>query len=197
MDFSEWKWLNESQIIGKGDEAVIYAPAQTDWFNNPIPKEDGTLEKPVCNAPFFYIDVEGDFVFSAKVRPNHRYVYDACAIMCIEDENIWMKLAYEKSDFGTKAAVCVATNQVSDDANGCNIEQEEMWLKVCRVGNIFSALYSLDGANYNMVRLFTLPAKQSIKVGLEAQSPVGEGGMRFFSDIRLEKITVRNPRAGE
>lgn len=197
MDLANWKWLNESQMINENGEVVIFAPSNTDWFNNPIPNSDGTISNPVANAPFFYTDVEGDFVFSVKVKPNHKYVYDACAIMCIQDEYVWMKAAFEKSDFGTNAAVCVATNQISDDANGCNIDQDYMWLKVCRVGDIFSAHYSLDGETYNMIRLFHLPAQKSIKVGIEAQSPVGEGGMRYYSDIKLEKVTVKNLRVGE
>ncbi len=196
MDFTGWKWLNESRIINEKGEIVIYAPAYTDWFNNPIP-EDGKLSAPVANAPFYYTDVEGDFVFSVKVKPNHKYVYDACAIMVIQDEYVWCKAAFEKSDFGTVAAVCVATNQISDDANGCNIDQDYMWLKVCRVGDIFSTHYSLDGEHYNMVRLFHLPVEKSVKVGIEAQSPAGEGGMRYFSDLKLELKTVENLRAGE
>lgn len=196
MDFTAWKWLNESSINITGDEVEIYAPGNTDWFNNPIPELDGSLSSPVTNAPFFYTDVEGDFSFSCKVVPNHESVYDACAIMCIEDEYVWTKAAFEKSDFGTVAAVCVVTNKISDDANGCNINQPYMWLKVCRVGDIFSTHYSLDGETYNMIRLFHLPAKKSIKVGIEAQSPAGEGGMRKFSDIKLEKVTVKNLRAG-
>lgn len=48
-----------------------------------------------------------------------------------------------------------------------------------------------------MIRLFHLPAEKSIKVGIEAQSPAGEGGMRYYSDIKLEKTTVSNLRAGK
>jgi len=125
MDMTNWKWLNESSIIHQGNEAVIYAPGKTDWFNNPVP-ENGALSAPAANAPFFYTEVEGDFVFRAKVRPNFRTVYDACALMVIQDEKLWAKAAFEKSDFGTTAAVCVVTNGVSDDANGCNIEQDEV-----------------------------------------------------------------------
>lgn len=95
MNVKDWKWLNESQIINENGEIVIYAPEKTDWFNNPIPEADGSTSKPVANAPFYYTDVEGDFVFSVKVRPNHKFVYDACAIMCIEDEYVWMKAAFE------------------------------------------------------------------------------------------------------
>lgn len=171
-------------------------PGHTDWFNNPVP-EDGKLSAPVANAPFFYTEVTGDFVFRAKVRPNFRSVYDACALMVIQDETLWTKAAFEKSDFGTTAAVCVVTNGISDDANGCNIQQEEVWLQIVRVGDVFCTHYSLDGENFDMVRLFHLPVEKTVKVGIEAQSPAGEGGLRFYSDISLENRTVANLRAGK
>ena len=196
MNMTGWKWLNESQIINEGNEVVIYAPRHTDWFNNPVP-EDGKLSAPVANAPFFYTEVTGDFVFRAKVRPNFRSVYDACALMVIQDETLWTKAAFEKSDFGTTAAVCVVTNGISDDANGCNIQQEEVWLQIVRVGDVFCTHYSLDGENFDMVRLFHLPVEKTVKVGIEAQSPAGEGGLRFYSDISLENRTVANLRAGK
>ena len=195
MNISDWKWLNESQMICEGDEAAIRAPGYTDWFNNPVP-ENGVLSAPVANAPFLYTEVEGDFVFRAKVRPNFRTVYDACALMVIQDEKLWAKAAFEKSDFGTTAAVCVVTNGVSDDANGCNIEQDEVWLQIVRVGDVFCTHYSLDGETFYMVRLFHMPVDKCVKVGIEAQSPTGEGGLRFYSDISIEKKTVANLRAG-
>lgn len=195
MDLNEWKWLNESKMITENGEVAILAPAMTDWFNDPVPK-DGKLSAPVANAPFLYTMVEGDFVFRAKVRPGFKTVYDACALMVIRDEYVWAKAAFEKSDFGTTAAVCVATNQISDDANGCNIEQESVWLQIVRKGDVFCTHYSLDGETFYMVRLFHLPVEKSVKVGLEAQSPAGRGGLRFFSDISLEKKTVANLRSG-
>lgn len=166
------------------------------WLNNPVP-ENGELSAPVANAPFFYTDVTGDFVFRAKVRPNFKSVYDACALMVIQDEKLWTKAAFEKSDFGTTAAVCVVTNGISDDANGCNIDQDEMWLQIVRVGDVFCTHYSLDGENFYMVRLFHLPVEKTVKVGIEAQSPAGEGGLRFYSEISLENRTVKNLRAGK
>ena len=195
MELQNWKWLNESQIIHEGGEVVIHAPARTDWFNNPVPA-NGVLSAPVANAPFFYTEVTGDFVFRAKVRPNFKSVYDACALMVIQDEKLWTKAAFEKSDFGTTAAVCVVTNGVSDDANGCNIAQDEVWLQIVRVGDVFCTHYSLDGETFYMVRLFHLPVEKTVKVGIEAQSPAGEGGLRFYSDITLENRTVKNLRAG-
>ena len=195
MDFAGWKWLNESSVTAENGEIAIAAPPRTDWFNNPVP-ENGALPAPVADAPVFYTEVRGDFVFRAKVRPNHRCTYDACALMVIRDERMWAKAAFERSDFGTNAVVCVVTNEVSDDANGCNIEQESIWLQIVRKGDVFCVHYSLDGERFDMVRLFRLPVGESVKVGLEAQSPAGEGGVRLFEQVTLEKRTVENLRAG-
>ena len=49
VDFTEWKWLNESRMVTANGEIVILAPANTDWFNNPVP-ENGVLSVPVANA---------------------------------------------------------------------------------------------------------------------------------------------------
>ena len=136
MDFAGWKWLNESSVTAENGEIAIAAPPRTDWFNNPVP-ENGALPAPVADAPVFYTEVRDDFVFRAKVRPNHRYTYDACALMVIRDERMWAKAAFERSDFGTNAVVCVVTNEVSDDANGCNIGQESIWLQIVRKGDVF------------------------------------------------------------
>ena len=38
MNINEWKWLNKSSMIEANGELAIIAPAQTDWFNNPIPE---------------------------------------------------------------------------------------------------------------------------------------------------------------
>ncbi len=195
LNFKEWKWLNESSMMEVNGEIAMAAPARTDWFNDPVPK-DGVLSAPVANAPFFYTEVSGDFVFRAKVQPNHRYTYDACALMVIEDEQKWAKAAFEASDFGTRAAVCVVTDQVSDDANGCNIDQDTAWLQIVRKGDIFCVHYSLDGQRFDMVRLFRLSVGESVKVGMEAQSPAGDGGLRLFSNVSLEKRTVDDLRAG-
>ena len=113
MNFAGWQWLNESEMVEINGELAIVAPPRTDWFNNPVP-EDGVFPAPVANAPFLYTEVSGDFVFRARVRPNHRYTYDACALMVIKDEQMWAKAAFEASDFGTRAAVCSRYSSILD-----------------------------------------------------------------------------------
>lgn len=195
MDLKDFKWLNESKMTVENGTVTIFAPAQTDYFNNPVP-QNGKLGTPQANAPFFYTDVTGDFVFSVRVEPNHKSTYDAGCIMVIKDEMMWAKAAFEKSDFDTNAVVSVVTNQVSDDANGCNISEDFVWLQVVRKGDNFAVHYSVDGEKYDMVRLFTLSVGETVKVGIEAQCPVGEGGERIFSNLLLENRTVENLRTG-
>lgn len=102
------------------------------------------------------------------------------------------------TDFGTHAVVSVvARNGECDDANGCNIDGNEVWLKVCRCGNSFAFHYSVDGKKFYMTRFFNLPVGETVKVGLLPQAPVGNGGTRFYTDLTFEQKTVKNIRMGE
>lgn len=117
--------------------------------------------------------------------------------MVLQDLNIWAKACFELTDFNTRAVVGVVTNQISDDANGCNIEGNEVWLQVARAGNSFAFHYSLDGKRYDMMRFFSLPVEETIKVGFVAQAPTGQGGERIYQDYSLEYKTVKNIRMGQ
>jgi regulation of enolase protein 1 (concanavalin A-like superfamily) len=196
MNLDGFKWLNESKISVDGERIVIDAPGLRDFFNNPVP-EGGEFNVPQGNAPFFYTDVDGDFVIRVKVKPNFETIYDAACIMVIQDENLWIKAAYEKSDFDTTAVVSVVTNKVSDDANGCNLTADSVWLQVARVGCNFAVHYSLDGEKFDMVRLCYLPVGNTVKVGIEAQCPTGQGGVREFSGLSIEKRSIADLRAGK
>jgi len=114
-----------------------------------------------------------------------------------ENEGQYPKLCFEKTDFDTHAVVSVVTNQTSDDANGCNIEGNTVWLQGTRVNNSFSFHYSVDGQKFYMARFFNLPVDPVVKVGLVAQAPTGKGGYRCFEDFSIRKMTVKNIRFGE
>lgn len=196
--FDGFQWLNKGEVRWEGDAFIIDAPPLSDFFcghDEASSSED--MPKNLNNAPFFYTEVKGDFVM--RVQVSHAFVdtYDAATIMVMEDLNVWAKACFEKTDFGTHAAVSVVTNRISDDANGCNIDGNTAWLQVSRVGNSFSFHYSLDGARFDMMRFFYLPVSEAIKVGLVAQSPMGQGGERVFRQFLLQKKTVANLRFGE
>lgn len=132
MDYSNFKWNMDTESTSDENGIHIYAPEKTNYFVNPI---DGSVE---TYAPFFYQEVDGDFVLRSKV-----------------------------------------------------------WLQLARKDNVFAVHYSLDGENYKMARICSLPMQKKIQVGLAAQSPVGKGGVRHFEDVVLEQRTLCDIRGGK
>ena len=191
-------WLNKSELKTDGNVISIYAPEASDFFcNNGAVSEEGITPDSLCNAPFYYTDVTGDFVLDVKVSHDFKDTYDSASIMVMEDNDNWAKSCFEKTDFDTHAAVSVVTkNGASDDANGCNITGNTVWLRICRVNNSYSFLYSENGINYYMTRFFNLSGKETVKVGLLAQAPQGKGGIRIYENLSIVPKTVKNIRAG-
>lgn len=194
----EFQWLNQSEIRKDGNRIEIMATPLSDFFcNSGSVSEEGITPESLSNAPFYYTEVEGDFVLQVKVSHAFKDIYDSASVMVMVDMQNWAKACFEKTDFGTHAAVSVVTKRgESDDANGCNLEGNTAWLKVCRVNHTFSFHYSTDGKQFYMMRFFSLPVDQKVKVGLLAQAPTGNGGVRVYEDLVLENKTVKNIRYG-
>lgn len=169
----------------------VTVPSRVDYFQDPT----GMAQKD--DAPYLFLKANGDFVAQAHVRPTFTTTYDAGAIMVRHDPQHWAKLAYEKSDFGTTAAVSVVTNGVSDDANGVDCAAPDLWLQVCRAGDVIGMHYALDGVHWRMVRLFKLPLPAQVSVGLLAQCPIGPGTQVDFLSFNVESLTIKNLRAGQ
>lgn len=195
----QFKWLNESKVEKKGNAIEIYAPAKSDFFcGGNVTSDEGSLPENICNAPYYYTEVSGDFVMRVRVSLDFLSTYDSSSVMVMKDIKNWAKFCFEQTDFGTHAVVSVVTrDNTSDDANGCNIDADKVWLQVCRRGNAFAFHYSVDGVNFYMTRFFILNFENTVKVGLVAQSPTGNGGIRIYEDLTIESKTVKNIRAGK
>lgn len=198
MDWTRFHWMNQSECHIEGDSISILATPVSDFFcNGGTVAEEGITPASTTNAPYYYTEVSGDFVFHVKVSHAFKDTYDSASIMVLHDLRIWAKACFELTDFGTHAAVSVVTNNTSDDANGCNLEGNAAWLQITRVGNAFAFHYSTDGAHFYMMRFFNLPVGETVKVGMLAQAPTGPGGSRIYEHPTLEHRTVKNIRMGE
>lgn len=179
----DWQPLPEGGIR-------VTAPAKADYFRDPAGKIVND------NAPFLWTMVSGDFVARALVRPHFASTYDSGVLMVRHNAETWAKLCYEKTDFGTTAAVSVVTRGVSDDANGVDLDVPELWLQIARAGDVFGLHYSLDGEAWRMVRLFHLPVPSEVRVGVVAQCPAGDGAVIDLLHFSVESRTLTNLRAG-
>ena len=188
MTFNKTMFEGDYEILEDGIKA--FATPGSNLFVDPYSGES------VVNAPFFYEEVTGDFVLRARVSHDFVSTYDACVLLAFEDEQLWAKACFEYTDYDTHSVVSVMTNGRSDDANSVDVDGNEVWLQLARRGNVFGIHYSTDGKEYRMARLANLPMGETIKVGLVAQSPMGEGGDRYFRDVELKKISLKNIRNG-
>lgn len=191
MNGKRFEWMDESLCTVKEEVLEIKATASSDYFVNPA-----TGEKSL-NAPFLYTTIHGDFTLRANVSPTFNEVYDACGFLFYDHELLWGKLCFEYTDIGENAVVSVITNGTSDDANGQAIEEDNVWLQLSRKGQLFSMHYSLDGQEYRMVRYFSLPCREELKVGFSAQSPLGQSGRGVFREIILEDRCLTDMRRGK
>lgn len=192
---NQLEWLNESQALFNGDKITMVATKGANLFCTF--NDNGEKVWSCFTAPVLYTEKDCDFVASVKVRADFKNTFDSACLVVIDDENLWAKACFEKTDFDTVAVVSVVNNMVSDDCNGCNINNKDVWLKVARKGRNIGFYYSCDGKNYYMMRNCYLPLPKTVKVGIASQCPMAEGTTCYFEDFVIDDISVDDLRKGE
>ncbi|MCL2477953.1 MAG: DUF1349 domain-containing protein [Treponema sp.] len=187
--FKDFKWENKTDFSINKDSLIIRAHPHSDFFISPAG------DKRSSNAAFFYTETDREFILKAKVTHAFKSVFDACTLMVYSDESCWAKFCFELTDFGSHSVVSVVTRAYSDDCNGVKIEGNTVWLQITRKGKLFGFHYSLDGINFEKVRYFNLPVKDTVRAGFVGQSPSGDGAEFVFEDIALD-FNVTNVRSG-
>ncbi|HUX37057.1 MAG TPA: DUF1349 domain-containing protein [Rectinemataceae bacterium] len=184
--------MNRAVTISETKDAIeIIAPAESDFF---IDSDSG---KERAEAPFYYERASGDFTARVAVRPAFKKKYDAGGLFVFDSASKWIKLEFELTDLGHPSVVSVVTDTTSDDANGERLDgAEEIRLQIARRGDLWVLHYSLDGRKWKMVRYFRLKMKRALRVGLEAQSPVGRGCSVTFRAYSLVPGAPADMRKG-
>ena len=187
---SDMNWANDPNSFEIKDQTLFISVKKgSDFFNNP---EDSSV---TATAPLLYQKITGDFVVKALVQPDFNAQWNAVSLMAHFDSLHWIKFAFENSDATGPGIVSVVTNGVSDDANGVVLnEHKKVWLALVRKKNNYSMHWSLDGQRYTMARLTSLPDLGEIKIGIEAQSPVGESATHQVHFFEIAERTVEDLR---
>ncbi|GAB5555298.1 MAG: hypothetical protein Sapg2KO_48890 [Saprospiraceae bacterium] len=183
---SELDWMNmPDEFVLENGSLKIAAIKETDFFINP---EDSSNSS---SAPFLYETIEGDFLAKALVQPDFSEQWNAVALMVHLDSLNWIKFAFENSDATGPSIVSVVTKGTSDDANGFILTgSQKVWLAIAKKENVYAMHWSLDNEKYHMARLTAMPRQPSVKIGIEAQSPVGEKATHQIHFFEVEEITV-------
>jgi hypothetical protein len=188
----ELRWLNSPLAWSTADRSLeLSAGPATDLFVDPA---GGA---PALNAPALVGEVEGDFLFSASVRPELASTFDAGVLLVYRSDTSWAKLCLERSPQGEPTVVSVVTKGVSDDCNSFPVAGGEIALRIARLGDCF-AFHAAGGDGFwRLVRYFALDGEGPVEIGFIAQSPTGEGCRARFDQIVYEARRLGELRNGE
>ncbi len=185
-------WLHRPREFRETDNGLlIHAPEKTDFFNDPVSGETSH------GAPLYHCRPTGDFSLECEVRPEFGEVYDAGGLMFYVDPQSWIKFAFERTDAGYDGVVSVITNGASDDANGPPIDAQSVHLKISRRDQIVG-MYYRTGGPWRMARLARFPVQPEAqpRLGVTAQSPVGNGCTVEFRELQFSETPVTDFRKG-
>jgi regulation of enolase protein 1 (concanavalin A-like superfamily) len=190
------KILNQGLQSVKADSLgsiTMYAGPKTDFFNEP----DGSIK--YSNAPIILKKIRKNqsFTFIIKVRPSFEETYDAGAVYLYNNQNQWVKFAFEMDEQKNTRLVTVRTNEVSDDNNHDVVADKSVFLKVSTDSKSIGYYYSKDRKSWQLVRLHKNDFPDSYFLGLSSQSPIGKGTVTRFSDAKWEDKSVKDFRKGQ
>jgi len=189
---SQLRWLASPRAWRAGDRSLeLSAGPATDLFIDPA---GGA---PHLSAPALVGEVDGDFLFSARVRPELASTFDAAVLLVYRGETSWAKLCLERSPQEEPTVVSVVTRGVSDDCNSFPVASGEVGLRIARLGDCFAFHASSDDGFWRLIRYFTLEGEGAVEIGFLAQSPTGEGCRARFEEIVYEKRRLGDLRNGE
>jgi uncharacterized protein len=186
--------LNQAAAHAKVEDGrvTLASEARRDNFRDPEGRFSGNT------APLLLAEVDNTqpFTFTAKVTPTFLKTYDAGALYIYVSEDLWLKLAMEMDERQKPRMVSVRTIGTSDDNDHDVIEAKSVHLKISSNSKTVGFYYSLDNKSWQLIRLFKNDYPASIRVGISAQSPIGEGTSAVFEDMSLTRQSISDFRLG-
>ena len=92
--------------------------------------------------------------------------------------------------------VTVRTIGTSDDNDHDVITERSVIMKISSDTRTIGFYYSLDGREWQLIRLFKNDYPATLWLGLSAQSPLGNGNTVLFEEISLTPTSITNFRLG-
>jgi hypothetical protein len=187
------QWLNEpAQWSHINHQVLLTTNPKTDFWRK---THYGFIRD---NGHFYYQTVAGDFTAEVKITGQYQVLYDQAGLMVREDETTWLKCGIEYVE-DVQNVSAVVTRDFSDWSVMPLLQPpESLWLRVQRRAeatglpatrapqrDAIEVQYSLNGEDYQMLRLAYLTRTETVQVGLMAASPQGEGCEILFEDFKL------------
>lgn len=192
------KMINNAdrEVSRTGNVIRFTAPEGTDLFIDP---NDGKLTKASAKILLTEIDNSKPFTFTARLKPGFTKdgLYNAANLMVVANDTLWQKLCFEQDERGKHRVVTVRTVGTSDDNDHEVISQDHIYYKISSDTHTIANYYSLDGRQWQMVRLYKNCYPTRLYVGICSQSPTKGECISEFSELSLSTDNVGDFRLGE
>lgn len=183
--FQNYFWLNPpSKFEIKGDELVLVTEPETDLWQGTyygFRKDD---------AHAFLTETTGDFTYTVKTSfEDARSLYDQCGVLMYVDRDNWIKASVEYENETFSRVGSVVTNGGYSDWATTDIpsSSNEMWYRLSRCGQDFYIENSVDGKNFNQMRMLHMHLSfEKVNLGVYACSPQAGSFKAIFSEMKRE-----------
>jgi hypothetical protein len=171
---AEWSQLRTT--------VTMRTPPGTDFW-----RKTGT-DTIIDNAPFYYLEVEGDFEVRVKVRANYDNPDDQAGIMVRQDEENWIKLGIQM--VGDVPHMCsTITHDWSDwSMHPLPHLPDFMWVHAKKIGDGLEVYISEDSFDWMQIRQGDIVDDDILQVGLYCASPNSDDGF----DVRFEDFMIKD-----
>ena len=143
------------------------------------------------NGHFLYLNATSDFVLTTKVTSRPFHQYDQAGLMVRLSPACWLKTSVEFEPEGSNRLGAVVTNGQYSDWSTQPLAKEvnTVWFRVRAEGNDFIVDTSLDGRDWEQIRMACLlerTSAASVASGLYACSPKAGGYEAQFAFLNFQ-----------
>jgi len=172
---------------------TLTSEAKRDNFRDP----NGKLSSNTAPLLLTEVDNKKPFTLTARITPTFVETYDAGALYIWVKDDLWLKMALEMDERRRTRLVTVRTTGTSDDNNHDVVTERTVTMKISSDTHTVGFYYSLDGQRWQLIRLFKNDYPEKIRLGISAQSPVGNGTSATFDSLTLTQKSVADFRLGQ
>lgn len=180
------KWINEPQTWKfDSEKIVIQTEKHTDFWQQTYYGFQND------NAPALLTTTDEQFFsFIVKTEFDSKKRFDQCGVIIYLDSKNWFKASIEYENETIQRLGSVVTNNGYSDWATTDIEatQKYMYYRLSRRNSDFCIENSLDGLNYQQMRIFHLTkGATDINIGIYACSPENSSFEATFSDCHFSQ----------
>lgn len=171
---ANFDWYNEPENVRfEDDNMVIYAKEETDFWQS---VHHGFKKD---NGHFFFSRQEGNFIFTLRWHFGILDKFAQCGIMLRIDERNWLKASLMNERAEDNVLAVSLTVGGHSDWSGCQLDSvvHDLWFKLQRIDDDYILFYSLDGINFEKIKMFYLKSYEDVKVGAYIASPSKESAV--------------------